>query len=108
MKVAQHSVASGTQRIRRGFALVCLLLFLLLEIFARSSALHHALHTDAHSPHHTCVITLLAQGQVNIPIVAGIWIAFVAAFVFLLPSLRTVACFLSDLRLSPDRAPPVF
>ena len=44
-------------------AAFCLLLFVVLQVFASSGPLHRLIHHDADSPDHHCAITLLAQGQ---------------------------------------------
>jgi hypothetical protein len=108
MKVADKSFARRSQSLHRMGALVGLLLFVALQVFAASGNLHKAIHSDATSPGHHCVITLLAHGQVNAPVVPGIWVAFVAALIFFLPLLSSAVISSFDLRLSPGRAPPRF
>jgi hypothetical protein len=91
---------------RRILALFCLALFFTLQLFAASSTLHQAIHADANSPGHHCVITLLAQGQLDAPVVSAGAIALMATLLFcLLPA--TSARFSSfDYRFSSSRAPP--
>lgn len=89
-------------------ALAVLLLFVVLQVFAASGDLHRAIHPDANSPGHHCVITLLSHGQVHAPVVSGIWVAFVAALIFFLPLIQSAMFPSFDHRLSPSRAPPRF
>jgi len=91
---------------RRLTALLCLLLFLTLQIFAASGALHRALHADAAAADHHCAITLLAQGQLQSPGQPLGLLAFVATLIFSLPLLQKAAGSRLDWRLSPGRAPP--
>lgn len=44
-----------------------LVLYVLLAAFAASPALHQAIHSDAGDPDHHCAITMLAQGQIELP-----------------------------------------
>jgi hypothetical protein len=108
MKVADKSFARRSQSTRRMGALAGFLLFVALQAFAASGDLHKAIHSDANAPGHHCVITLLTHGQVNAPVVSGIWIAFVAALIFFLPLLQSAVLSSFDLRLSLGRAPPRF
>ena len=89
-------------------ALAGLVLFVALQVFAASGNLHKAIHSDATAPGHHCVITLLTHGQVNAPVVSGIWVAFVAALIFILPLVQSAVLSSFDYRLSPSRAPPRF
>lgn len=93
---------------RQGWALVSLVLFFALQIFAGSESLHRAIHHDADLPSHHCVITLLSHGQVAAPTVPGIFVAFCAALIFLLPLFESAVLSFLDYRLSPSRAPPRF
>lgn len=85
-----------------------LALFLSLQLLAGSGKLHHALHSDASSADHHCPLTLLTQGEVNVPVVLGIWLAFATVLIFSLPLLQAAAQSSLDLRLAPGRAPPRF
>jgi hypothetical protein len=107
MKAANIPVNRRCPSFRRMGALAALLLFVALHVFAVSGNLHKAIHADASSPAHTCVITLLAQGQVNAPVVPVIWV-FAAGLIFLRPLVHSAVLSSLDLRLSPGRAPPRF
>jgi len=97
-----------SQRLRRMAALAVVFLFVALQVFASFGALHKAIHADADSPTHHCVITLLTHGQMNTPVVLGVSVAFAAALIFFLPPLQSAVLSSFDLRLSPGRAPPCF
>jgi len=98
--------ASRDGHFRRFAALACLALFLTLQLFADSSALHRAIHHDAASPDHQCVITLLAQGQVNAVDPVPMLVAFVAATFFLLPLISSAVLSSFEYRFAPSRGPP--
>jgi hypothetical protein len=93
---------------RRLAVLLCLVLFLVLQVFASSGALHQAIHPDAASADHHCAITLITGGQLNSPAVLVALLAFVATFLFLQPPLNAAVLSSVDLRLAPGRAPPRF
>jgi len=93
---------------RQTSALICLALFLALQVFSASSALHQAIHVDAGSAGHHCALTVLAQGHLDAPAVLAGSVAFVAALFFLLPPFRAAFLSSTDHRLSPSRAPPRF
>ena len=108
MKTAASKNAWQNRSSRSLWAVLLLALFLSLQLFAGSGSLHRVLHSDAGSPDHHCVITLLTQGQVNVPVVLGIWLAFATALIFSLPLLQATVQSSLDLRLAPGRAPPRF
>jgi hypothetical protein len=96
-----------TRGMKRFWAVVCLLLFLAVEVLASSIVLHKIIHPDADLPLHHCVVTLLAQGQLTSGTVAAEMVLMAVVVVFLrLPPLKTVANVAVDCRLSPSRAPP--
>src|SRR3954470_337919 len=107
IQIASHN-ASHNRPSRSLWSLLFLALFLSLQIVASSGALHQAVHSDASSPSHHCIITLLTQGQLNEPFVMGVWLAFAATLIFFLPSLQAAVQSSLDLRLAPGRAPPPF
>jgi hypothetical protein len=107
MKAAATGFALPKRSLRRFGAAICLALFLALQLFAASSSLHQAIHSDAGTPSHHCVITLLSQGQLNTPEVFAGSLLFVAALLFCLPSLHATLSSSFDYRLSPSRGPPV-
>jgi hypothetical protein len=94
-------------RTRQLSAGLCLLLFVVLQTFASSGSLHKLVHHDADSPGHQCAITLLAQGQIDSPVVPTGPVPLTAEFIFSpLPSDSPVVSTF-DYRLSPSRAPPL-
>jgi hypothetical protein len=107
MKAAATGFALPGRNPRRLGAAICLALFLTLQLFAASSSLHQAIHSDASAPSHHCVITLLSQGQLITPEVFTGGLVFVAALLFILPSLHATLSSSFDYRLSPSRGPPV-
>src|SRR5438445_12943999 len=52
----------------RALALMLLALFLGTTLAAAAPSLHAAVHSDANNPDHHCAITLLIQGQVDVPV----------------------------------------
>lgn len=108
MNQATHQITLHNRPARRLAALVCLVLFLSLQFFASSGALHQSLHADSNSPDHHCAITLLTGGQAAAPVLPTLWILFAATIYFSLPPLPTAVPASLDLRLSPGRAPPRF
>ena len=106
MKTAAAKIALPNRSSRSLWALLFLALFLSLQLFASSGTMHRTIHSDANSPNHHCVLTLLTQGQVNGPVVLGLWLTFAAALIFSLPLLQAAVQSSLDLRLAPGRAPP--
>ena len=107
MQLALEHFAPQSPRTRRIGALFGVALFVALQVFASSGALHKAFHAEADSPGHHCVVTLLTHGQVNTPILPSLWVTFAAALIFFLPLVQSAALSSSDLRLAPGRAPPL-
>ena len=108
MNPANPQLALLNQPPRRLWAVICLALFLALQLFASSGALHQSLHADAGSPGHHCAVTLLTGGQLSAPMLPVLWIAFAAALLFSLPPRSSAARFPFDYRFSASRAPPRF
>jgi hypothetical protein len=106
MKLKSKWAAAPGRSVRPVMALICLALFLALQLFASSGTLHRYIHGDADSPGHHCAITMLSHGQVDAPVVPAIFLAFSASLIFLLPLFESAAFSSSDFRLSPSRAPP--
>jgi hypothetical protein len=96
------------RKTRRFWALVCLVVFMVVEVLALSPALHKDIHPDADSPSHHCVVTLLSHSQLTSAGAVCELPALVATLVFCLPPLQTAAFASFDYRLSPSRAPPSF
>jgi hypothetical protein len=91
---------------RRLGAAFGLALFLALQLFASSDALHRWIHADANSADHHCAVTLFSHGQVNAAESLAPLAAFVAAMFFLLPPLQSAVFSSVEYRFSPSRAPP--
>jgi hypothetical protein len=87
-------------------ALLCLVLFLGLQVFAASSVLHKAIHHEAGTPDHHCVVTLLTQGHLGTTAVSLALAALFAALLYCLPSFEAAFARFSFHRLPPGRAPP--
>ena len=92
---------------RRVGAVICLALFLTLQLFTSSETLHKLIHPDAGSPEHECAITLFQHGQVNMVRTLPPLVAFFASLFFVLPELRSVVFSSFDYRFSFSRAPPL-
>lgn len=97
---------SGVGLLRVG-AFGALLLFLFVLALQASPQLHHAFHHDSDEGEHHCAITLLRQGQVDVP--APVVVVIPPQTWIELPALVTVSIFSSPVELLPaGRAPPVF
>ncbi len=80
-------------------------LFLFVLAMAEFKSLHHAVHADAEQAEHQCAVTLLASGQIDLPVSAAI-ILFVGS-VFLIRTIARTDLFVSvDYLFQPGRAPP--
>jgi hypothetical protein len=108
MKAARTWFVSRSRNFRPLAALLCLGLFLLVEVFAASGSLHEKLHTDASAPGHHCVVTLLSQGQLDVSSGAIGCILVVLGFAFSLPWFYEAAVSSFDYQLAPSRGPPRF
>ncbi|MBC8094877.1 MAG: hypothetical protein H7Y43_03595 [Akkermansiaceae bacterium] len=106
MKEATIGLALRDGDSRRVAALLCLALFLVLQVFSASDLLHQCLHTDSATPGHSCVITLLGQGQVEVPPAAVACVVVMLGFLFLLPWLSSAHFHSFQFRLAPSRGPP--
>jgi hypothetical protein len=106
MKALRQSFAARDTISRRCVALVCLALFLVLELFASAPALHKLIHSDGGSTGHHCAITLFSQGNINTANTSAAIVACAAALLLSLPLLESASFSLFDYRLSLSRAPP--
>jgi hypothetical protein len=107
MRKAMTILSLRGQTSRRVGAVIGLVLFLTLQLFSSSEALHKLIHPDADSPEHHCAITLFTHGQVNTSDTVLPVVAFVAALFFLLPPFQSAVFSSFDYRFSPSRAPPL-
>lgn len=64
--VAQQNIGNALKS-RRGIALLLLGLFLFVQAMTQFESLHHAVHPDSHQPNHQCAVTMLQDGQVDVP-----------------------------------------
>jgi hypothetical protein len=84
---------------------ILVVLFLVLAGISASPTLHHAIHADAGSTNHHCIITVLAQGQFEAPLGGAILCFAPSSFHYAAPSLKPVFGAETEL-LPPGRAPP--
>jgi len=91
-------------------ALAGLLAVLLLVTTTASAShlLHGALHGNASTPDHNCILCLFAKGQVSAADDVAVFALFLAAFFFTLAWTSVRAWASIDLRLAPTRGPPAF
>ena len=106
MKALKKRLTLGDTRLRRFIALICLGLFLSLELLGSAPALHKLLHSDAGSANHHCAITLFNHGNVQTADTASPIVIFFGALLFSLPSLRSAVFSPFDYCPSSSRAPP--
>ena len=108
MKALRRLFALRDEKSRRFSALLCLGLFLTLQLFLAAPWLHGLIHPGADSPNHHCVITVFTHGCVDAADTSLPVVTLFADAVFFL-SILTSAVFSSfDYRLTSSRAPPQF
>ncbi|HYG24352.1 MAG TPA: hypothetical protein VEH04_16365 [Verrucomicrobiae bacterium] len=91
---------------RRLCAVFCLALFAAVHVLAACESLHQAVHMDAATHGHECVVTLLAQGGFAAPDTAFVLdAAHGTVMAQLEPSCAPSTVF--DPSLAPTRGPPV-
>jgi hypothetical protein len=90
-------------------ALAGLLAFFVLVASTASVSheLHKALHSNATTASHYCLVCSLAKGQVAAADVAPLLALFTLVLLFSIPTLKTLVLPVSDRRLAHGRAPPV-
>jgi hypothetical protein len=88
-------------------ALVLTALILLLSAAGASPTLHELIHADSHAVDHNCAITLFAKGHISSAPAAPVCDCFIIRFLQESPVENVLRTSVSDLRLSPGRAPPV-
>jgi hypothetical protein len=106
MKVLKKRLTLGDTSLRRFIALICLGLFLSLELLSSVPALHKLLHSDADSAAHHCAITLFNHGNVQSADTSAPIVIFLGALLFSLPILRSAVFSPFDYCPSSSRAPP--
>ncbi len=97
----------SNQASRRVPAVICLALFLILQVFTSSETLHKLIHPDADSADHQCAITMFVHGQVNSVETGVAVIVLVAAIFFAVPPLQSAVFSSFDYPFSASRAPPL-
>jgi hypothetical protein len=106
MRAVMTGLALRSRVFRQVAALLCLTLFVGLHIVSASATLHETLHADAANAEHHCVVSILADGQVQVPALVSAHILPVLGFVCFLPVLRMAPSRCFDCRLAPTRGPP--
>ena len=91
----------------RALAACLVVLFLVGTAFAASPALHQALHSDAKSPDHQCIISVLAHGQIDISSNDAPVCRIPDSFGYT-PTFQLSFCVGSVEFLPPGRGPPLF
>ncbi len=104
---ANRTTRAPDRRRFRGITVAMVALFLLLVTLASSPALHHAIHSDANSPGHHCVITALSHGQIDTPICATPLSPVSFHWDYAVPFLVSLPGTAVEL-LPPGRGPPSF
>ena len=89
----------------KAVSLLCLGLFVFLQVLAAAPELHRCLHHDANQTEHQCAVTLLSQGNLHaapalMPAVSS------PVFVVEIPAHSVSAPVTVDYLLLPGRAPP--
>jgi hypothetical protein len=87
-------------------ALLMLCLFLGLQLLSASHSLHQRLHPDTGKAEHHCVVTAIAQGQIDhAPVSIAVLSPNICEQVLVAPA--QVALADAPFRLLPSRGPPV-
>lgn len=89
-------------------ALFFLALFVFVQVLGSSPQLHRIYHPDADDSQHHCVVTLLASGQVLAPVIGDCIHSAVQEIVLQFRISENLFRSVFDLRLQPERAPPIF
>ena len=92
--------------LRRVTAVLCLALFLSLQVFVASRLLHAEICSDAAAPSHECPVTLLAQGQVSPPPAIPPLVIALIGIALGVPAVHLAALSRFDPVLIPTRGPP--
>jgi hypothetical protein len=67
MMTWKKSAVRARPQLMRAAAATLLVLYLVIGVLAAVPDLHSALHKDANAPGHHCAITLILQGQIELP-----------------------------------------
>lgn len=95
-----------TPAVKGAFSLLCLALFLFLQLLATVPELHRLVHHDADKEDHHCAVTLLAQGNVDLAD-TGIPPLVPSVSVFKNPPVPVSILIVVDYQLLPGRGPPL-
>jgi len=85
-----------------------MLCWLFVATLAASPALHQYFHHEAAAADHSCVVTLLAQGNLLAASASTALVVLVSLLLFWVPLARVAEFSPIDLRLGFGRAPPRF
>ena len=89
-------------------AVVFGLLFVLANIMAANPHFHKFIHSDAATPGHVCLATLIGQQQIIGMDSAAVMVCPALALLFVLPTPPPLVLAAPHYRFSPSRAPPKF
>lgn len=95
-------------RVAATLAVVSGLLLVLANIMAASPHFHKFIHSDAATPGHVCLATLIGQQQIIGMDSAAVMVCPALALLFILPTLPPLVLAAPHYRFSPSRAPPAF
>jgi hypothetical protein len=87
-------------------ALLLSVLILILSVAGASPALHKLLHADSGAVNHSCAVTLFAKGHISSIDLAPISVSFVPRLIAVRLVENSFVNAVSDVRLTPGRAPP--
>lgn len=99
-----HSLTRASA-VKGAFSLLCLGLFLFLQLLATAPELHRLVHHDADKDDHHCAVTLLVQGKIDLAD-TGIPPVVPPVFVFTNPLMPVSILIVVDYQLLPGRGPP--
>ncbi|MBA4147918.1 MAG: hypothetical protein H0X66_07355 [Verrucomicrobia bacterium] len=71
--------------IKSGVSAFALTLFLFVHLLSWSSSLHHEFHEEADHEDHQCAVTLLQNGQVDVPQIATDLVPVTITFTEVMP-----------------------
>jgi hypothetical protein len=83
-----------------------LVAFLMLTVVAASPGIHRLIHADAHGSGHHCAVSLMTQGQIDLPVCDDLVCKLPGNFDFAPPIEISVASTATEL-LPSGRAPPI-
>jgi len=93
---------------RKLFGVLGIFLVVALMLASAHRPLHHAVHSDADHPEHSCAITLFSQSQVNLGSLVPLFAFFCSAYFVFLISPEVASFTEPTFRLPPSCGPPSF